>query len=802
MALKPRPRNFFAIDVSGSTSNEFYWKHVESIFHDNFHENDIILCWNHQTMFIDKEKALKLFAKRKGIGGTRPSGILRAIGQVLDVSKFNLILITDGDIDPAEIDACDELSSQNKIIFALTTAYILPQTKKVNMSVVASFSRYSPSTITVLKNETRYNMVMPLQTVTESDIALLHGIDRIESVEHLARIYDRLSLALSIRVLGSKGDVDLHNAFVNLKKRLSKSFSKGGFEAPKALATALDKHDQEAALRAGSVLVESYVVPDNFDVMINRLIFLSSGGLRFVFSPSEIQAARAVRASETDEVTVIEAVELDYTPLNNATFQCPITTDDEVDPCIMVALPEQPLLIGLPKKQVDFLIDSPLNALHSPAFLDSIVAHLDHPVSLSMVRSVQNTSNAIWSSPMTRRNLLGFLPLGPHKSHVQASDWTLSQLISGGKRVGNSHLWFAVVWMLVKRGRVPFLKEVEPFLEEQLVFRQTTARTSASLTGLTNFVTTPVRFDGALFFCLFSEMFKTKPDVTANPLRLHIPHIVELLELAELVKISVPPALLSFIHRTAALLALLSVVKQMGTDPFRTLMAGLVQRIFFVDRSKIGDDIKGNHAQRSTAVLLDGPPTADQTELILSHLPAACRRVPPNELFALSLLVNPSQSAVDVQIALNATFPPLPAPAVNWAHYEGHAHQLLHIPICPATLRPYSRVNHAPWETQLAAIVGDLKDKRVFSFHKMLMVFVGRIQRIPSVDELLLDMAFRLSHSSRPVTTLPSDAVLLVSSTLDDFAPLLQDNLKAAISRFRSAGSRDARKEMEKDGRS
>ncbi len=53
-------------------------------------------------------------------------------------------------------------------------------------------------------------------------------------------------------------------------------------------------------------------------------------------------------------------------------------------------------------------------------------------------------------NPFTQKRLLGSIPLGMHKSHVTVGNHTIAKLIAGGKILGNTNLYYAVVWYLIQ----------------------------------------------------------------------------------------------------------------------------------------------------------------------------------------------------------------------------------------------------------------------------------------------------------------------------------------------------------------
>ena len=95
--------------------------------------------------------------------------------------------------------------------------------------------------------------------------------------------------------------------------------------------------------------------------------------------------------------------------------------------------------------------------------MDKFNKCIDHAISLKQIREAEKSGHPLEVSPMTRKKIIGILPLGESKEHVKAADWTLMQLISGGKNLGDRNLWFSIIWLLVKRKQYPYLNDVEEF---------------------------------------------------------------------------------------------------------------------------------------------------------------------------------------------------------------------------------------------------------------------------------------------------------------------------------------------------
>jgi hypothetical protein len=107
-------------------------------------------------------------------------------------------------------------------------------------------------------------------------------------------------------------------------------------------------------------------------------------------------------------------------------------------------------------------------------------------------------------NPFTQNRLLGGIPLGTHHSHIKVGNHTIAKLISGGKILGNMNLYYALIWYLIKEGSIEYLKDIEKNATEHLIYRLKNSKTYASMCGKSQFVSTFVSTDIALWFCVNS----------------------------------------------------------------------------------------------------------------------------------------------------------------------------------------------------------------------------------------------------------------------------------------------------------
>jgi hypothetical protein len=702
---------------------------------------------------------MEFISRRQGRSGTSPSNIVSAILEKKIPSKaYHLILITDGEIGVEEVDRCDNNIQHYNIRFAYATIYLVGRNIPANYSVQAAFSRHCGSRVIILRDDREYQEVAPVVEVKPEDLELLDGVSKIKSYKEFMNQYEGLTKALTARVLGSKGDRKLHDQFVQLQSRLLKR-SLAKLPHGKLFEQAVDSNDFDLIVKAGSELVENYVQPpEDFEKNIQTLIRLSDGALRYTFTPDEIASTRATRAKKGKQVNVTSAVDVS-TSTDNASFQCPISIEDETDPCVIIVKPPKPLLEGREKKFTDMVIDCPLNGLVDEQFVLEVIKCIDHPISLKSVREGENLKHPIVESPLTRRPVLGFLALGADESHVVASDWTLQQLFGKGLVLGARDFWFGVIWHIIYTGRVKYLMGIKDFVTEHMVFRLKKHIHTASLSGLSGFNQTPLRMDCAILFTLMSQFFDPKPPAQFDPLRSHLLCAFPLMDMVLAAGLKIPDVVKIFVMRTKTLIVLLNVAKKIGREALLSVGTALIQNSYEVRLEKIKKRF-WKHVEfplfNIPFVPLDGPATEASRNEALNKLPKSMRDIPINELYGLIQLADPKKPTIEIQIGLDWKAPDIPEVAHNWVHYDGKIDLLRNVKICPLTMRPYSEVEveveieggiekkKVAWNEYMKNILGD---GIILPAHKYYMEFCGKYDVFPSRDEFILYCLHRVNQS-------------------------------------------------------
>jgi hypothetical protein len=157
---------------------------------------------------------------------------------------------------------------------------------------------------------------------------------------------------------------------------------------------------------------------------------------------------------------------------------------------------------------------------------------------------------------------LGILPLGESMEHIKAANWTLMQLISGGKNLGDRNLWFSIIWLLVKKKIVPYLSDVEEFLRAQTLYRFTHNSSSISLSGLGNLPQKKVLYGTAAWACLMSLYLIPKIPRNCNLLLVHLPHYKCLVEIVNLFGYKLPDDFEKVVTRIKCLASMMIFFKK------------------------------------------------------------------------------------------------------------------------------------------------------------------------------------------------------------------------------------------------
>lgn len=298
--------------------------------------------------------------------------------------------------------------------------------------------------------------------------------------------------------MGKDGNLELKNQLVALKTRLVKELSKKlgkKMNYSELVRSKLLEQNVKEALSLVSNMSQTYLKESGtaeLETKINYLISLC-GDMRGQYSVGQIKSNKMATAERAVEGEIDQNVELE--DLSKNPIECPIIMDEDV-PQILIDEGE-PFLLGYEKPLVDDINACPLRLLNYPDIKARFKSRLSTYTGVKY-------SDKFKKNPFTQNRLLGAIPLGTHFSHTTVGNHTIAKLVSGGKVMGNLNMWFAVIWILVNEGEIEYLNPIKSNITEHLIFRLTKTKTMASMCGLSQFVSTQINTDIAVWYCVNS----------------------------------------------------------------------------------------------------------------------------------------------------------------------------------------------------------------------------------------------------------------------------------------------------------
>jgi hypothetical protein len=491
---------------------------------------------------------------------------------------------------------------------------------------------------------------------------------------------------------------------------------------------------------------------------ISHLINLC-GDLTGQYSIGQIKSNKMATAATAKESKLDQAVEIQ--DLSKNPIECPIIMDEDV-PQILIDECE-PFLLGVEKNIVDDIAACPLRILNYPELRAKFKA------SISTFTGVK-FADKLLKNPYTQNRLLGAIPLGTHKSHVEVGNHTIAKLIAGGKIMGNLNLYYAVIWYLINEGEIEFLKPIQANATEHLLHRLRSSKTMASLCGLAQFVTTQIDTDVALWYCVSSGYLNQPTD--RDTFRFHFYNLDPMIKMVQVLGYPLHEGTRAHLNRTRCLLNLLSKFKKLSTKEkkdFKYLFTGLYQNAIFLNEETLSTlSARFKEVEVVTSfVPIDGEASAEQISRIREQLPKYTQELTLEELYHISTLLDAQKSASDIFLDYNIKVPPLPKPEVRWCYGLSHIDESK-VQFNPKTLRPFYTSAGKRWD-ECAKETFKVSDvNMLFKGCKYLENYVLKFEKLPNHAELLLFYFNRYVEAGKE-TTLPLLTHQWTQELLDKF---------------------------------
>ena len=758
-------RTLVAYDYSGSTEeNEFYHSTVQTIL-KQYEPYDVVL-WDNKLKVSSQSELQRINRFKEGNGGTVPLVVAKHLHETGFDGK--VVLITDGQIFPRYVQELEQYLQTHPLKVSHIDCYLIYTGEKLDATVIAPFlSRINHIVFLYDENATEPRLLAQGKTI-EKFIAQLESIKTIEDFESQ---YDNLFTETISKVIGKEHDTFIRDNILKLRRRLINTMK----AAPKGfnmedVQMAYDNRDVPKLLALCKELDdkfhETYPSPE-WPGKIFHLLRMCSGNLGSVFSLSALASKyNADRVRRADIVENFQISDVDIIDSEQKTFVCPVSYEEESDVVILMKNIGSTLLEGLDEQFTNSLINNPLNAFNNQEFIKKFASMFDVSISLRTMQEAESVGHPITQSPLTRAEIVGGLCLGADEGHCKATDFTISKLVSGGRRTGNNDLWFAVIWQIIESGMVPHLQEVLPQIREHLLFRLKHHKGTLSLTNVPFFTLTKVPLGVACWYVLntFSAGLAEKDAI--NYLKPHVLIIPMLRKINELQKLPLDPKSEVFLRKALAYLSTQFFARK-NDDASLSNIIRLGFQCIPVDVEKVTNK---RFPWIPNYVPIDGEePTEESRKEALEKLPESFSYLTPGECRSIAkIAMIHNQSSMKFKY-MNEEFAP-----INWESYGLKHFDIPEVKICPSTMRPYSIVtpSHIPWLEASQSIFGPI-DQQIH-IHQMYLHFVISYKKFPTPDDLLV-YAFHSQITNGNKVTLPKQVKDFVNCVCNGYNEALKE---------------------------
>ena len=728
--------DYVAIDCSGSTGNSVkYWEKVIDTV--NKYPDAIFIMWDDVAKMMSKKQVLDNANIRKGHGGTNPSCFAKIIPENASVN-----IITDGQVTDDDVKKCDEILKDRK--FKQVHVDLINTGGKINLSVSTPFTR---NTVYTINNNDAERV--------SGNSGIKIDLDKYKNNPELfIQESDTLYAQIIMQNLG-KSNVVLRNNLLDLQKNLMREIASRDYNSDiySSVRDNLKNMNTNAAMNQIKQLVSGSNMSLGKEVeSIIQNCINKCDSKDYSFSslvPNRLNRATQVKEVLTEELPTIENID--------GKFEDMIAF--EIDSPVLSIVEGPPVLEGLEKGYLDFLINTPFAIANNPVLVAAIKNRLDPVIGFQTLKSLFNSdpNDPRVKSPFTRRTITSVLCFGDLSIHDKSNRFALSNLLFGNKLVGNYNLWLAAVYLIVKQ--IEFLNQPEflEIFETYLVKKLTNNQMNLTLSGLPIAPMIKAPIDIGIWYCLHSSKIisDSSMDESSNRLR-------------------------ALGQASFQLMKLLDLLKYPYDKPYITHRIKLYKTFDYFMNEEKSDNNEWKKQLRSmyqnsitlsdgTIILLDGAPNGEVPKPILEY-----NDLPLFELIGLSKLVDRTKTNGVIPIPefiMDASgvpiLPQVPS-AVTRYGYPVHLKDLDHkgdTIICPKTYRPFikSPLNGKDWKVSAEEKFGPIKDQ--LSAYNYFIRFTLEFKKYPTKDEFIKFMSNKEANKEfKPRDTLPK----LVTTFVDD----------------------------------
>jgi hypothetical protein len=285
--------------------------------------------------------------------------------------------------------------------------------------------------------------------------------------------------------------------------------------------------------------------------------------------------------------------------------------------------------------------------------------------------------------PISHDPIVGGFCLGAHETHCRATNSVMAQITAERKRVGNSDLWFLLIWHLIENGCAPQARDVLPRIREHLLFRMRRHLRTITVTNVPYFPITLVPMEVGCLCTISAIVCGVPENVAIGYLKCHDGHIDLPVKTLYLLEFPIPDEATALLSRQKVFDSIHGLIKARNVESIGWGVRA-AHRVVSIDSQKITN---ATFHYVPDCIPIDGEaPGGAQVREALQHLSDVWKQLDAVGSRAAAQMME----LFDVGQIQVSELRQTPG-AVNWS-YGTRCFKIPDVPICPATCRPYHLV--------------------------------------------------------------------------------------------------------------
>ncbi|KAK2958385.1 hypothetical protein BLNAU_6655 [Blattamonas nauphoetae] len=288
MSTMQRQQHIFAIDTSGSTSENYhYYRFVLTLLNSLHSDDDTIILFNHEFNLVSLDEAKMHCSRGVGHGGSSIVEIPTAlVCMEIPTATAHLIIVSDNHVEDESRLECEQILLANGVTFGKVSVFVICTHVNPGTSVASAFCRDCEHEVYILQQQDitdgmDINTLVPVRRARAADVENWRRVGEIKTRKEFEEKKEGLENAVRAKMIGRGKDEEVVEKLTQLQTRLEREESEKEheeeekmedpekFERRKAeldeirtkFEQALDCNSQRDALEAAELLLHFERVP-------------------------------------------------------------------------------------------------------------------------------------------------------------------------------------------------------------------------------------------------------------------------------------------------------------------------------------------------------------------------------------------------------------------------------------------------------------------------------------------------------------------------------------------------------------